>query len=115
MKCRVCKRNLGPKHAAAGIGPTCAKREKAAGGSAGSRPKITFLSSPRTTARDRRTWLYRTEGEPSYMVRVYPDPEGDGRTGTCDCPTGRAAERCVHVDEVGRADAGKFLKVEVKK
>lgn len=115
MKCSYCKRALkNPKAIAAGIGPVCAKR-KAAALASGTGARITFLSSPRTTARDSRSWLYRIKGTPSFIVRIYPDPKGDGRTATCDCPAGRESERCLHVDQVGKVDAGKFLQVEIKK
>lgn len=104
MKCRVCNRRLGPKHAAAGVGPVCAKRERAAAD--GVRYIITFLSSPRTTKTDRRSWLFRRKGEPSRLVRVFPDKKG--RTATCDCEQGRANKRCEHVDAVAKADWKKF-------
>lgn len=104
MRCRVCNRRLGPKHAAAGVGPVCAKREK--GDAVDVRFKITFLSSPRTKPTDRRSWLFRRPGEPSRLVRIFPDAKG--RTATCDCEKGRAATRCEHVDAVAKADTKKF-------
>lgn len=107
-KCRVCKRRLGPKNAAAGIGPICAKRLRRSDNAGGDVVKITFLSSPRTTVRDRRSWLYKRTDEPSYLIRVYPDAEGDGRSATCDCPTGKANRKCEHVTAVAAADKRKF-------
>lgn len=105
--CRVCKRKLGTKHAAAGIGPICAAKERgSAGGS--SKVKITFLSHPRTKRNERRSWLYRVEGEPSRLIRIYPDPEGEGRTANCDCPAGKAKEKCEHLSAVAEADKRKF-------
>lgn len=114
MKCSYCKRPLtNPEAIASGIGPICAKRKAAAIGS-GIGAKITFMSHPRTGRHERRTWVYSLKGCPTYFVRIYPDPKGDGRTATCDCPAGKAAERCMHVDQVGKVDAGKFLKMEIK-
>ncbi len=107
MKCSYCKRRLtNPKAIAAGIGPICAKRKAAANAAAGVR--ITFLSSPRTTKRDLRSWLYRSNGEPSRLVRIFPDPDGEGRTANCDCPAGRESRKCIHLTAVAEADKRKF-------
>lgn len=107
MKCRICKRKLGTKHAAAGIGPICAKKQKADGGRSAN-VKIVCFAKPRTTKESRRTWFYQRQGEPSYLVRIYPDATGDGRTATCDCQAGRASESCEHVEAVAAADKRKF-------
>lgn len=107
-KCRVCNRRLGPKHAAAGIGPICRKRIRGSDNAAGDVIKITFLSSPRTAVRDRRSWLYKRNDEPSCLIRVYPDPEGDGRSATCDCAKGKAKQKCDHITAVAAADKRRF-------
>jgi hypothetical protein len=108
MKCGICKRRLGPKHAAAGIGPVCAKKNRAAAANAAAGVKITFLSSPRTTRADRRSWLFQRRGEPSYLIRIYPDATGDGRVAKCDCVAGRASRNCEHVKAIADADKRKF-------
>lgn len=108
MNCRVCNRELkNPKHAAAGVGPVCAKK-KTIDRSGSAAVKITFLSSPRTTRKDRRSWLYQRSGKPSYLIRIYPDPEGNGRTAVCDCPDPIKTEKCEHLSAVAEADKRKF-------
>lgn len=104
--CKICGRKLtNPKHFAAGVGPVCAKkripddpREKFS--------KVYFMSKPTTSAADRRTWLVRIPGEPSYLVRIYVDDEG--RSATCDCPTGKHKTKCRHVELVAAADSKRF-------
>jgi hypothetical protein len=107
--CSVCGRELkNPKYRAAGVGPVCAKKNRLPdpGKAAQPQARIFFMSGPKTTAADRRTWLVRIDGEPSYLVRIYVDDEG--RTASCDCPTGKNKVRCRHVDLMAAADAERF-------
>jgi hypothetical protein len=104
MSCRVCGRKLSPKNEVAGIGPVCAKKELAgrSGGPAGA--KINFISAPRTTRNDPRTWLYRADGL-RLTIRIYPG-KGDERRGDCEC---KAATLCEHLAAVAAVDKEKFL------
>ena len=56
-------------------------------------PTITFMSNPKTTAEQSRTYLYRVaETGPSYIVRVYIDRRGFPEVANwfkCDCGTAR--------------------------
>ena len=107
-KCTVCGRELkNPKYQATGIGPTCAKKNRLPDPSDKRKPaKVFFMSGPRATAESRRTWLIRIEGEPSYLVRIFVDAEG--RSASCDCPTGKNKTRCRHVDIAALADTKRF-------
>lgn len=75
------------------------------------------MSGPRATIKDRRSWLYKAEGEPSYLVRIFRD--GDDATKylsvTCDCggPARDVAKQlwgCDHIRAVISADLAKFSK-----
>lgn len=115
-RCVVCGRKFkGPGDR----GPVCRRRSAKAALLSGARivndPDITpppalkafYMSNPRATATDRRTWLVRPERGPgSWLVRIFPDDEG--RTAKCDCKAGQEGKRCEHVDLVAPIDARKF-------
>ncbi len=66
--------------------------------------KAFFMSRPSTTAKDRRTWLIRIEGDPAArLVRTYPGSI-DGPKFVCDCK----ASECLHVKAAAAADLNRF-------
>lgn len=70
--------------------------------------KVFFMSSPKTTAADRRSYLIRVPGEPAYLVRIFP---ADGNPDLkCDCPATEL--RCDHVGIVEKVDRNKFTEKE---
>jgi hypothetical protein len=94
--------------------PGCAWNFEAPGSSSSIR--VAFMSSPKTTLSDLRTYMVRETGEPSAMVRVHP---GDIRPGdrtrfatfatvTCDCPEPKIAGYCKHAAAVLKIDGRKF-------
>lgn len=68
--------------------------------------KIYFMSNPKATAADRRTWLVRkTPTGPSYLVRIYPDNGNpDEKLILCDC----TSLRCNHIQAAIEADNRRF-------
>lgn len=103
MPCRVCNRKLSPKHEAEGIGPVCKQKELAGRDGKQRAAKINFLSHPRTTAADVRSWLYRSGGD-RFTIRVFPG-KGTKRTATCDCGSDHL---CEHLAAVAPVDKEKF-------
>lgn len=67
--------------------------------------KCYFMSGPHSDATKRRTWLVREPGEPSFLVRVFPNSDAPGRTlFVCDC----GVDRCPHVHAASIVDGRKF-------
>lgn len=68
--------------------------------------KAFFMSRPGTPGTMRRTWLIRIFGEPSQLVRIYPEADGDRLV--CDCKAGKLNLPCEHTTAADVADRNKF-------
>jgi hypothetical protein len=118
IKCSACGRELtNAAHIAEGIGPVCKHKQARAGRGASeiSDPamKVCFMSSPRTTLADRRSYLVNAAGEPHRLVHIYPGRENVERTtADCECDVYRRDLKCVHIQAVGPIDANKFFKAK---
>jgi hypothetical protein len=75
--------------------------------------KLWFMSGPRATADRVRTWLFKRDGESSFMVRVLPRADGPAAM-VCDCKDGKAGRGCEHVNSVAAADSRRFHAKETK-
>lgn len=71
--------------------------------------RFVMMSRPGTTATDPRNWLVKRTGEPSYLVRVFPEKYPfTGVIITCDCKAGKAGETCEHAEQIAIVDKRKF-------